>query len=365
MKPPVPSTGPEAHPPTSGPGRLVAPTARLLLPAGAPEDIWRTVRQTGAGGSDVAAILGLDRYRGPLHVWQDKTGQLRPERDVRLERAARRGHRLESLVAEFFTEDSGLTVLDSPGTLQHIDHPHWIANPDRLTVAPDDTGRDELGVLECKTRTWRSARIEGWRGEEPPDGPSLQAHWYLTVTGYRHAYIAGLLDDDLVWFRLERDDELCQLLADAVDEFWQHHVLTGIPPQPDGSKATADLLARMWEAEQDATADVDPVETTLLLARRRELAARAAELGGDLDTVDNRLRALLGEAEVALVGGRPAYTWRQNGTFAAKRFREAEPELAAAYTRSVPAVDLDRLKAERPETYRQYRARRLVVPTEG
>lgn len=354
--------GLEAIPPASSP---VTPTARLLLPAGAPADEWHAARRTGVGGSDVAAILGMDRYRGPLHVWQAKSGVIEGQRDARLERAARRGHRLEGLVAEFFAEDSGCTVADAPGTLQHVDHPHWLANLDRLAFRPGDDDLADPAVLECKTRTWRSARVEGWRGEDPPDGPSLQAHWYMTVSGYTAAYVAGLLDDDFVWFRLERDEELCELLADAVDEFWHQHVLTGIPPKPDGSKATAELLARMWQAQEDATAEVDPVEATLLLARRRELAARAAELGGDLDTVDNRLRALLGEAEVALIGGRPSYTWRQNGTFAAKRFREAEPELAAAYTRLVPAVDLDRLKTERPEIYRQYRARRLVVPGEG
>src|SRR3546814_1758627 len=90
-----------------------------------------------------------------------------------------------------------------------LDHPHWIANPDRLALAPDSQAGDEVGVLECKTRTWRSAQVENWRGDEAPDGPALQAHWYLTVTGYRAAYVAGLIDDDLTWFRLERDDELC------------------------------------------------------------------------------------------------------------------------------------------------------------
>jgi putative phage-type endonuclease len=167
---------------------FTAPTARLLLPAGAAAEVWQATRATGVGGSDVAAILGMDAHRGALAVWLEKTGQAPQRRDARLERSARRGHRLESLVAEFFAEETGLTVLDSPGTLQHVDHPHWIANPDRLTVATAGIGRDDVSVLECKSRTWRSARFEGWHGEEAPDRPAIQAHWYLTVTGYRTAY---------------------------------------------------------------------------------------------------------------------------------------------------------------------------------
>ncbi|MGW1796863.1 YqaJ viral recombinase family nuclease [Streptomyces sp. NPDC001984] len=341
-----------------------APTARLLLAPGAPEEDWHAARATGVGGSDVAAILGMDSHGGALKVWLEKTGQARLQRDARLERAARRGHRLEGLVAEFFGEESGLTILDSPGTLQHVDHPHWIANPDRLTYRPGDDF-DGLGVLECKSRTWRSARVEGWNGDEAPDGPSLQAHWYLTVSGYRHAYVAGLIDDDLTWFRLERDDELCGLLADAVDRFWHDHVLTGLPPKPDGSQATTELLARLWDAREESAVDVDPVEAMLLKQRRRELKEEIAELGDQLTAVENEMRALAGDAEVAVIGTKTAYTWRQNGQFAPTRFREAEPELATAYTRLVPAVDTERLAADHPEIYRKYRARVLRVPSEG
>ncbi|QIJ62602.1 endonuclease [Streptomyces sp. JB150] len=353
------NAGPEATVPASGP---VTPTARLLLPAGAPEDVWSETRRQGVGGSDVAAILGMDSYGGALRVWLEKTGQARSERDARLERSARRGHALEGLVAEFFAEESGLTVLDSPGTLQHVDRPYWIANPDRL-VADQDPG--DLAVLECKSRTWRSARAENWRGEQAPDGPAIQAHWYLTVTGYRAAYVAGLIDDDLVWFRLERDDELCGMLADAVDRFWHDHVLAGIPPEPDGSEAATELLARLWDAREEATVEVDPVEAALLTQRRRELREQMDALGEELTATENRMRALLGDAEVATVGTKPVITWRQNGQFAPARFRQEQPELAAAYTRLVPAVDTERLAADHPDTYRKYRARVLRVPSEG
>lgn len=358
----APDAGPETRRRVSGP---VTPTARLLLPAGAPAAEWHAARQAGAGGSDVAAILGMDGHGGALRVWLEKTGQARPERNARLQRAARRGHALEPLVAELFAEESGLTVLASPGTLQHVDHPHWIANPDRLTVPHGGAPGDDLGVLECKTRNWRSAHTEGWRGDEAPDGPALQAHWYMTVTGYRHAHIAGLIDDDLTWFRLERDDELCAMLADAVDRFWHDHVEAGLPPAPDSSKAAAELLAHLWEAQDGAAVEVDPVEAMLLKQRRRELKDHIDALGDELTGVENQLKAMLGGSEVATVGGRPAFTWRANGQFAHARFREAEPELAAAYTHLVPAVDTTRLETEHPQTYRKYRARVLRTPTEG
>lgn len=355
---PVPETPP-------APGELHFPTARLLLAAGAPQDDWHAARRMGVGGSDVPAILGMSSHRGPLHVWQEKLGLSAETPDTRLERAARRGHRLEGLTAEFFSEESGLLVLDAPGTLQHVDHPHWLANPDRLTLRPDDEQAADPGVLECKSRTWRSANAERWHGDEAPDAPAVQAHWYLTVTGYRYAHLAGLIDDDLVWFRLERDEELCQMLADAVDTFWFDHVLTGVQPRADGSQATAELLARLWDVQEEATVEVDPVEALLLGQRRRELKEQAARLDHELTEVENRMRQLAGDAEVATVGGKPVFTWRQNGQFAHKRFRTAEPELAAEYSHLVSAVDTVRLAADHPTTYRKYRARVLRAPSEG
>ncbi len=366
LTPPAPcgTAGPEAASPVSGPVPLSFPTARVLLPAGAPAEDWLAVRRTGIGGSDVSAILGLDTHGGALRVWQDKVGIPR-ETDSRLERSARRGHRLEGLTAEFFSEESGLLILDAPGTLQHVDHPHWLANPDRITLWPDDVQAADPGILECKSRTWRSARAEGWRGDEAPDGPALQAHWYLTVTGYQHAHVAGLIDDELVWWQLQRDDELCQMLAEAVDRFWTDHVLPGVPPVADGSQATAELLARLWTAREEATVEVDPVEAMLLNQRRRELKERQASLETDLTEVENRMRQLAGDAEVATVGGKPVFTWRQNGQFAHRRFRQAEPELAAEYTHLVSAVDITRLAKDHPEIHRKYRARVLRTPSEG
>lgn len=356
------TTGPTTTPTAVGP---VTPTARLLLPAGAPENVWRAVRQQGAGGSDVAAILGMDPHRGPLHVWLEKTGQARPERDARLERSARRGHRLEGLVAEFFAEETGLTVLDSPGTLQHVDHPHWIANPDRLTVPHGGAHRDDLGVLECKSRTWRSARSEGWNGDEAPDRPAIQTHWYVTVTGYQYGHVAGLIDDDLVWFRLERDEELCGLLADAVDRFWHDHVVAGVPPEPDGSHATTDLLARLWEARPEAVAEVDPAATAELVTQRRALKDRIAGLSDELAAVENRMKAQLGDAEIAVHLGRELYSWKANGNLATARFTADHPELAAAHRKTVDVPDWDAIAHHHPETHRAYRARVLRVPSEG
>lgn len=39
---------------------------------------WLKWRSTGLGGSDVATICGLNKYKSPLQLWLEKTGQVEP-----------------------------------------------------------------------------------------------------------------------------------------------------------------------------------------------------------------------------------------------------------------------------------------------
>ena len=51
---------------------------------------WLALRRKGIGGSDHAAIVGLDRYRSPFDVYADKLG-LKPEITRQRGHAARQG----------------------------------------------------------------------------------------------------------------------------------------------------------------------------------------------------------------------------------------------------------------------------------
>jgi putative phage-type endonuclease len=345
---------------------LLTPTARLLAPAGVPREEWLDVRRQGIGGSDVAAILGMDKRRGPLHVYLDKRGELEERRDPKLDRSARRGQKLESLVAELFAEETGLAVVDPPGTLQHAEHPWMLVNIDRAVFEQQGGELDGYGgVLECKTRTWRSARTEDWRGEEPPDGPAIQACWGMAVTGYRKAWVAGLLDDDFVHFRLAYDQELIDHLVKAVSDFWHEHVLAGVPPEPGDLEATDELLSHLWDVKADSIRFFSPeevAEADKLIARRRELLDERKELKRELEGIENKLKHKLGDAEIAVAPGRTLYTWVRNGTFAPKRFREDHPRIAERHQRRVSVLDIEALKTHHPDKYRAHRARVLRVP---
>lgn len=340
-----------AHAPVAG--RPEAPTARLLLPATASAEEWHATRASGIGGSDVAAILGLDKYRGPRHVYETKHGR---GEDVTSE-AAEIGSEIEDFIAYLFGKRTGIPIATPPGTLVNLDRSWMLANVDRYAL---DGAGQVVAPIECKNRS--AYQIDDWE-DGVPDGPALQAHWYMAVGGWSYAWVVALVGGNtLKYHRLERDEELVAELVAHCGGWFQRHIVEGFPPPADGLAATKELLGRLWKVKPEEVVEVDLVKARELRARRADLKVRAKELDGELTTVENEMRLISEAAELAKCGSKTAWSWKQNGTFASKRFREAEPELAEKYTRPLPALDIDALKDDHPEVFAKYRARVLNVP---
>ncbi|MFI0827193.1 YqaJ viral recombinase family protein [Streptomyces roseolus] len=335
-----------------------APTARLLLPAGAPEAAWLAARREGIGGSDIAGILGLGgKHTSPRHVFEEKHGRS----TFKETEYAEVGREIEAFIARLFTKRSGVRTAQAPGTLVHVDHPWMRVNVDRLTF---ERPGPASGVLELKNRSEYQA--SQWEDGQIPDAPALQCHWGMAVGGWSHGFVAALVGGNkLRWARLERDEEMVEWLIDHCGTWFQRHVVEGEPPPADGLEGTADLLAKLWSVKAEAVAEIDLAKAKELRAKHADVKARQKELDAELRTVESEMKLLTGENELAKSGGKPAWTWKANGPFASKQFAEEHPDLAAEYTHMAPALDTGRLKTEQPDIYAKFRARRLIVPAKG
>ena len=58
---------------------------------------WLKGRQTGIGGSEIAAICGLNRYKTPMQIWEAKVN---PVQDEETSQPAYWGNVLEEVVAK-------------------------------------------------------------------------------------------------------------------------------------------------------------------------------------------------------------------------------------------------------------------------
>ncbi|MCD9194250.1 YqaJ viral recombinase family nuclease [Streptomyces albireticuli] len=289
--------------PLGGSPPLAYPSgAQIVLAANAPSADWHAVRRTGLGGSDMAAICGLNPYTSPLEIWFSKVGRPVPRRnDPVLDEAALMGHALEPLIATRFTALTGLLAVDGPGTLRHPSRP-WIANLDRVT---EDDGLP--GVVELKSRS--SYALKDWL-DEPPVDVQVQVQHYLAVTGWDYAYTVALIGGQrTLVHRLERDEELIADLAAIAEEFWGW-VESRQQPPVDGSHATGQLLDRLHAHPTRDVVVADATEVEWLLQQRAVAKQEIAAAEIALLEAENRLKAIAGDATDVHTRGELAYSWR-------------------------------------------------------
>jgi len=291
-------------------------SATVILEANAPREQWLGTRSKGIGGSDVAALVGLSKWKSPYALWLEKTGQV-PEQEIG--EAAYWGTVLEPIVAGEFAKRTGHTVLDTPGTLQHPDIPYMLVNPDRLVCdttcgthavyGEEVAGCDGCALLEIKTTSAYNA--DEWRNDSVPFAAALQCQHAFAVTGLSKAYVPALIGGQkFVLAEVHRDEELIDMLIKMEADFWRR-VIEMDPPDIDGRDSTTKLISRLYKVESDKVVEL-PDDFNELVAQREAAKAEADAAKELADQAANRVRALLGPAEVGTVNGEVAVTWKSN-----------------------------------------------------
>lgn len=325
--------------------------AVCVLERDVPRGQWLECRRTGIGGSDVSGILGLSTYNSPLRVWAEKVDPDYPDRSDDAELGPMFwGRTLEPVVRGVFEQHTGLTVA-LPGTLRSVPCPWMMSNLDGLV--------SDGALLEIKTT--RDYASSDWEDDQVADHAELQAQHSMAVTGATMSYVVCLIGgSNMVIRRVERDEQMIADLIEVERQFWHDYVLADVMPPAEPSEAYTDALAERFRLATEGTRAIDPETRSRLRAMRKqaEAAATYAEAG---DTAKNWMRKLLGEKTELRCGDTDIATWRQNGNFSAKRFRQDHPEIWDEHQVKVEEFDLDWLKTHRPDLYTQYRARTLRV----
>lgn len=286
---------------------------------------WLDWRRRGIGGSDAAAIAGLNPWKSPMAIWLDKTGQIEPEEAGE---AAYWGNVLESVVADEFKERTGFYVQRRNAILQHTDYPWMLANVDRLFR--DAEGN--WGVLECKTTSeWGR---KNWAEDEVPAYYLIQVQHYLAVTGYEYGYIAVLIGgNQYKHYKVVRDEEIIQYLIDIEKDFWQL-VETNTPPAFDGSDSSSEVLKKLYPKATLGLEVMLPSTAQELIEMYEQASAEEKAAVTKKDEAGNKLKALLGDAEVGVLGDRKV-SWKNiNSTrFDSTKFKKDHQALYEEYSK--------------------------------
>ena len=295
---------------------------------------WLNCRRKGVGGSDVGAILGLNRWRTALDVFNDKTG--REFQDVSNQPAVHFGTILEDIVAKEFEQRTGMKVQRIKQTLVIGENGWMRANIDRAIVNPDiartvrvrsedawkEDGRlltTDMG-LECKTASAYTAAQWGASQEdeivagavfsehEVPVSYELQCQWYMAITGARVWYLAVLIGgQDYRIYEIQRNEILINTIIERCREFWFNNVLADVAPEPvsaaDIEKVYPDSNGEMMEALADVVIAIGEI---------RNIDAQMRSLKLEREQYAEQIKEAIAERDGLLIGGERAATWKSS-----------------------------------------------------
>lgn len=193
-------------------------------------DAWLEARSHYIGGSDAAAVLGLNPYKSNLELWQEKTGLVVPE-DISEKPYVKYGHAAEGYLREMFALDfpeyevtyaKNNIWLNDAVPFAHASLDGWLM---------DQGGR--RGILEIKTTNiLRSMQKETWN-RRIPDNYYVQVLHYLMVTEFDFAILKAQLKyefpgGDIMLqtrhYKIERsevEDDISYLARNEAD-FWRN-----------------------------------------------------------------------------------------------------------------------------------------------
>lgn len=276
-------------------------TRTLTLPDRA---TWLEARRLGIGGSEAAAVLGVSPYATALQVYADKIGAVDP---VPESEEMYWGRILEPLIADRYESETNRTLAPAePYTIHvHPEHDYLRATLDRIIIATDAREGVSLPApLEIKTAN--AFRADDWL-EEPPLHVQVQGQHQLLVTGHAWVSFAVLIGGQVFrWADKPRSEKFLLLMAERLREFWRRVELLD-PPAPGA--ADREILEALYPHATPEASVALPAEAATW-DRDREIAISEIQKWQAVrDTVENKIRAAIGDATFGVLPGGGRYSW--------------------------------------------------------
>lgn len=301
---------------------------------------WLESRRLGIGGSDVAAILGLSKYKSPYELWLDKTARIPVDNSA--SEASYWGTTLEDIVAKEYATRNGVKVQRVNKTLVHPQFTWARANIDRAIINPIISGNVRIkdgklttdSILECKTANQYLAKLWGdEQSESIPDYYLTQCQWYMGITGTLHCGLGVLIGGQRFRsYQIAFDPELFEMLLQECSTFWHQHVIADVPPAP----TTFDDVTHRWSQHEAGSALSADDELVNLITEYKDLNATIKEAGKELDDLKLQICARMEDAEMVIAEEKRLATFKhqERKTLDSKALKEAHPDIYEQFVKT-------------------------------
>lgn len=268
------------------------------------------------GGSDVAAILGINKYKTSYEVWEEKKHGIRTFEGNNV---TEWGKKLEPIILHEFELKHDVKLFDSNVKITSKEYKELGCHPDGKVLI-----KNENYLIEAKTVS--SKAYQHWENELPLEY-SCQIQHNLFVCDLQKAWFICLVLDDRNYFEIEinRDDAFVEMQNKYLLEWWQRYIIGDEVP----IKVVAD-----YEKENPEQQIIEANEVVLkdyeLLIEAKSKFLKAKE---EKETIEDRLKVFIGSNTDLTNGLQTLATWRTQVRVQmdTKRFKEEMPETYLKY----------------------------------
>jgi predicted phage-related endonuclease len=261
---------------------------------------WLEWRKHDVTASTIGALFGAHPYTTALRLYVEKRGVEFPNHDDN--KVTRRGRWMEPAIGAACRELRPDWEIKAPNV--------YLRDPTlRLGATPDFYITDiagsppSFGVLQAKSASPAVWHDEWLAGEEMPRWIELQCRTEMLLANASFGVVAVMLVDpynmDVKLIGVPRDAEIEHEIADRVNSFWVQ-VEAGIEPAPDYGRDTSAIKALHPRETKGVAVDLSSSNhLPELLDQRRALKATIERATSSCTEIENELRYLMKDAEVA------------------------------------------------------------------
>lgn len=278
---------------------------------------WLDIRKKCIGGSEIGAILGLNKYMTAWDVWDRKVnGTEQPETQ-----AMKSGRYLEEAIRKMCYDQLKVHEFPYHSHIRHMFYP--------IGVSLDGLGvlNDELTVFEFKnTRSY----LKG----EPLDSWVMQANWGAMV--YERVYLTKINQICVYWLEqgfnpcykiLDVNRELQEIMFESACDFWRDYVETGIEPPIQSAATMIDKQGEAVEVHKDVAK---------MIVRMHEIKPQLDELEAEYEALKDDIKQLNLKNTTLTIDGTPVLKITETkgrASFDTKAFAAKYPNIHNEYTK--------------------------------
>lgn len=273
-------------------------------------------RKKGLGGSDIPAILGVSDWSTPLEVYRDK---MNPELiEQELSEDLERGIRVEDYILHTYSDKCEVELDKNIPTIVDKAYPFMRANIDAMV-------RGQNIVVEAKstkapTSTWEKGIPEYYKP---------QVAYYAMLTDADYVEVPVMFSCwNYACYTYWRDESYEAMIKDKVIDFWNNHIVKGVPPEPtnlDELKASYPTLDKTKTIKADNTISAKVSMLQEVTEQRKILEKQEKQL-------KVQIQGFMGDASFLDAGFcRLSLKEYTASKFDVSAFKEASPELYKQY----------------------------------